>query len=426
MVGVNLDLEILDLHDDAAENLARLAGWHSAVNRGFQQARPKDETRERWLRTVRADQAVLRGAWLPDTAYGAGPTPVATFAHWPGELNTGAALLPLHQISEVTVSPAHRRQGLLRRMITADLDDAVAAGRPLAALTVSEGSIYGRFGFGAATWRARVDMDVSARFAVSGYQPYGRFELVEPADLWPTQRHLFDAWHAQQRGSVTRHAGYDALSRGEWDPEEQAPDAKLRAAVHLDADEQPDGYVLYRHSGWERPYTATVQDLVGLTPQAELALWTFLGDLDLCELVKATTQVDAPITWALADPQCRSVTGVEDHIWLRVLDVQVALEGRPWFGDGSVLLGITDSLGHAHGAWRVSVRDGNAQVAQESADPAAGEVRLDVGTLGALYLGGTRVSTLADAGRVSGSPEAVRAWAALADGGPAPYSRTSF
>ena len=57
-------------------------------------------------------------------------------------------------ITDVTVSPAHRRKGLLRRLITDDLADAARRGLPLAALTVSETTIYGRFGFGLSTLAA--------------------------------------------------------------------------------------------------------------------------------------------------------------------------------------------------------------------------------------------------------------------------------
>ena len=47
-------------------------------------------------------------------------------------------------------------------------------------------------------------------------------------------------------------------------------------------------------------------------------------------------------------------------------------------------------------------------------------------TLGAMYLGGVGVPTLAAAGRITGSPEAVETWAAMADGGPLPYCITGF
>ena len=47
-------------------------------------------------------------------------------------------------------------------------------------------------------------------------------------------------------------------------------------------------------------------------------------------------------------------------------------------------------------------------------------------TLGSLYLGGVRVESLASAGRLTGGREAVERLGRLMDGGPAPYSLTSF
>ncbi|WP_162599689.1 GNAT family N-acetyltransferase [Nocardioides solisilvae] len=431
---MHLDFATLDPHDPATgeqehpagQGRTRLRAFADAVSRGFHDAPLGDEPYARWLRATVADAPRLSGAWVPQGEYGAGPAPVATFTSFAGELSTGGAPLPLHMVTDVTVSPAHRRQGVLRRLMTEDLQHAVEQGRPLAGLTVSEGAIYGRFGFGVATWRADVEVDVSSRFALPGQERYGRLEVLDPADLWPLSRDLFEAWHRTARGSVSRPALYEAMSRGEWNWEDQQPDPRLRGAVHLDADGTPDGYVLYRHQGWDRPRTVRVQDLVGLTPRAELALWRFLADIDLTEVVRATTSPDDPLTWALADPQTRRVTGVRDHIWLRVLDVPRCLEARPWYGDGEVVLDVADPLGHATGRWRVAVRDGAATVSAVGGSGDGSEVRTDVSTLSALYLGGVGVGTLVAAGRITGDPGALASWARMADGGPTPWSRTSF
>jgi predicted acetyltransferase len=127
--------------------------------------------------------------------------------------------------------------------------------------------------------------------------------------------------------------------------------------------------------------------------------------------------------WALTDTACRKVTKLDDHIWVRVLDVVTALEGRPWAADGSVVLGVSDLLGHADGSFRVTVKEGEASVEPCADEP---EVSLDAETLGSLYLGGAAVATLAAAGRLAGSDEAVRTWAAMADLPGVPFSLTSF
>ena len=68
-------------------------------------------------------------------------------------------------------------------------------------------------------------------------------------------------------------------------------------------------------------------------------------------------------------------------------------------------------------------RDGVAEVSLSDADA---DVRMDAETLGALYLGGVRADTLQRAGRLSGSEDGLRTWAAMVDTGPAPYCITGF
>jgi predicted acetyltransferase len=419
---VEYEHRTLDPHDDTDMARAALDAWMGAVSRGFHDSRPSDSTREVWRETVRADAMRIAGAWLPEGTFGAGSLPVATFSSWTKTLNTGAEQVPLHMISDVTVSPAHRRRGLLRRMMVDDLAQAVA---PVAALTVSQASIYGRFGFGPASFRRRIEVDTTARFAMRDVVDPGWVELVEPAEVWDVASDLFARFHASTRGSVERPHFYRAWQTGRFDPATGGTDDKLRAAVHLDAGERPDGYVLYKHADGEGDKPATVTaELLTLDTSAHLGLWRFLASIDLSSRVSVrNSHPDDPLYWALVDSDVIGVRSVYDHLWLRVLDVPVALEARPWFADDSLVLGVDDPLGHADGSWRIEAKDGRAQVTEtrEQAD-----LTVTAETLGSLYLGGVRVGTLAAAGRIAGSPAAGERLGRLLDGGPAPYSLTSF
>ncbi|GGD20489.1 GNAT family N-acetyltransferase [Nocardioides daphniae] len=402
---------------------ALLRGYLEAVNRGFHLVRADSRGEDVWLSDVRGNSARLHGAWLPEGSYGSGPVPVATVTSWDGELNTGAEVVPLHMISDVTVAPSSRRQGLARRLLSADLAGAAAAGKSIAALTVSEGGIYRRFGFGPATQVTKVEVDVTRRFAFEEFSSSGRFVVLEPAELGDVPSRIFAQWHATHRGSVSRPAGYSSFTHGGWDWSEQAPSKKMRAVVHLDADDVPHGYALYEHGGWGDDHTVKVRDMASVTAEGELALWDFLAGVDLTDRVTATVRPDHPLPWALVDPRCVASKGPSDHIWVRILDVAAALAARPWSADGEVVVGVTDPLGFAEGRWAVTVRDGRAEVVPSDAAP---QVSLDVSTLGSLYLGVTTVGTQVAAGRVRGDADALRTWAAMSDGGPVPYSLTSF
>ena len=74
--------------------------------------------------------------------------PVATIASWIGELTVpGGRGIPSCAISAVTVAPTHRRRGIARAMLEGELGAALDAGAPIAMLTVSESTLYGRYGF---------------------------------------------------------------------------------------------------------------------------------------------------------------------------------------------------------------------------------------------------------------------------------------
>lgn len=409
---------------DGSVTPERVDGWFEAQKRGFHEGRTSEELRRRYREHVDADNAVLRGIWQDEPALGSGALPVATFGSFDKTLNTGSGLHPLRMITDVTVSPTHRRQGLLRRLMTEDLRDAAEQGIPLAALTVSEGSIYGRFGFGMATFARHLEVDTSARFALRAFTDDGRIELLEPVEAWPTVSELFAQFHERTRGSVERPQFYEPILTGSYDFEE-GPDRKLRVAVHLDPGGRPDGYVAYRPGPRENGHrTVTVADLVALTPSAYLRIWRFLADVDLSDkVVWDDAPMDDPLPWALVEPFAARVTKLDDRLWVRVLDVVVALEARPWGASGSVVLGVEDPMGHAAGTWRLTTHDGLAEVAATNDEP---EVRLPADALGALYLGGVDVATLRAAGRLTGDPDALDTWAAMADVGPAPYCITGF
>jgi predicted acetyltransferase len=410
----------------AAEQPERLLGWYETQARGFHQGRTSETHRGQFGEHLAADDVLLRGVWEDAPALGTGALPVATYASYDKTINTGRGLQPVLMVSDVTVSPTHRRRGLLRALISEDLRDAAARGVPLAALTASEGSIYGRFGFGPAVFQHAVEVDTGPRFALRELDDDGSLLLLEPVVAWPAVEQVFATFHSRTRGSVERPRFYEDILTGTAEGD-GGPDKMLRTAVHVDATGEPDGYAAYwptaRKDGGG-PRSIKVADLVALTSPAHLRLWRFLADIDLSSSVEwSHAPVDDPLAWALVDPYTARTTGTSDSLWLRVLDVPAALEARPWGRDGTLVLEVDDPLGHAAGRFQVTTVDGDARVTRTEE---AADVLLAADTLGSLYLGGVRVETLRAAGRLTGADDAVRTWAAMADTGPAPHCLTSF
>ncbi|MCG2624294.1 GNAT family N-acetyltransferase [Arthrobacter sp. I2-34] len=390
----------------------RLEGWFDAVKFGFHDAKadPVDVARyaesydlDARVLTAVYDDTVRPGVWDP-------AVPVATYATMQNTINIGGGvLLPAHLVTAVTVRATHRRRGILRRLITEDLYRAADEGLALAALTASEATIYGRFGFGAAAFGRTVQVDVRERFGLSvPADDAGGVEVADPDLLAALGPEVFARFHARTRGSVGRQSSYAQVVSGRWGQHKPEPDRALRAAVYHGADGAAEGYACYKFAGWDAsPRAVKVVDLVAATPAAYLGLWAYLGSIDLVERIEyPLAAVEDPLPWALRDGRGYQVTGEEDTLWLRILDPVTALQSRSYAGAGSVSFEIADPLDLAAGRWRLTAGGGEASVEPLAAD-AAVDLRLGVEALGSLYLGGTTAHTLAAAGRVAGEPGAV-------------------
>ncbi len=76
-------------------------------------------------------------------------------------------------ISLVSVLPSHRRRGILTEMMQYEINDARQRGEALAILYASESGIYGRYGFGLATWHQRMRIGRGdGRLAIGAASPH--------------------------------------------------------------------------------------------------------------------------------------------------------------------------------------------------------------------------------------------------------------
>ena len=117
---------------------------------------------------------------------------------------------------------------------------------------------------------------------------------------------------------------------GRYHPREGGEDKQLRAAVHLAADETVDGIVLYKQDGrddqGDRKIKISV--LVSESPEGYLALWQFLGGIDLVgRLTFHGLAPEDPIRWALRDINALQVKAVNEFLWVRVIDLPRAFAG---------------------------------------------------------------------------------------------------
>src|SRR6478736_5264078 len=178
-----------------------------AVAFGFHDDRRTEERVDRGIAMQRTDGRVMTGAYQTGQVAAHSldaDIPVATFGTLDKTLNIGfGRLIDARLVTAVTVRTSHRRRGLLRRMMVQEMELARKEGLAVAALTASEASIYGRFGYGVATAEQSIKVDTSARFVLN-HVPVGSVEVADPKVLLKLAPQIFDRVHRQTPGSVGR------------------------------------------------------------------------------------------------------------------------------------------------------------------------------------------------------------------------------
>jgi predicted acetyltransferase len=353
---------------------------------------------------------------------------VATTAAFSFELTVpGARQVPAAGVTAVGVHATHRRRGLLNRLMARQLDDVAERGEPLAILTASEGGIYGRYGYGAATFFSQVEIEqVKAR--LTGEPEPGRLILLDKAEAKKLIPPIYDRVRRQTPGAIGRSDTWWAAMID--DPEHRRDGSGTRFdVVHERVPGEVDGYVAYRFShareGNRRRNVLMVLELYGLDEQVRTALWRYVLGVDLVDVVRAYCAVDEPIGWRLTDRrQWRTIHG-NDMLWVRVLDVPAALSARTYEVDDRLVLRVEDTFRpRSGGTFELEGGPGGAACRPVTAEP---DLVLGASQLGSAYLGGVRLATLARAGLVTEvSPGALGRADQMFVTGRAPWCDTDF
>lgn len=328
--------------------------------------------------------------------------PVATINSWVTPLTVPGGEIGMWAISSVTVSGTHRRRGIARALLEGELRAAASAGVAVAGLTVSEATIYGRYGFASAVPVAKLTVDTQ-RAGWAGGALSGRLEYIDKDTLKTDIATLHEAERVQRAGQI---AGWDRR----WDrvaglaPGHSAP-AAVRGVRYVDEQGEVCGAMSYKLTEIPGIFRSemSIYQISTVTPEALQALWGFALQHDLVDKISVDLRpIDDPLPWLVRDPRGVEVT-VHDHGWLRILDVPAALTARTYRAPLDVVLHVDDALGFAAGSWRLSVAGGQASV--EPVDSDAADITLDVATLSAIYVGGVSAVQLRAAGRLDVTAE---------------------
>jgi predicted acetyltransferase len=314
---------------------------------------------------------------------------------FPFELSVPGGSLPCAGVTAVGTQPTHRRRGVLRSMMDAQLRDVHERGEPIAALWASEETIYGRFGYGIASWAGSLSIPHEWDAFVDSLQPGGTARFVTPEEARELFPPVYERVRRERPGMMSRS--------GEWwelrhlrlhEDEKDAP----RRFVAIDIDGETQAYAFYRtHFSFEGGLPASklvVREALGATPAATAAIWRFVLDVDWMSVVEVSlAPPDHPLFLLLALPR-RARYRMGDGLWLRIVDLPAALSGRRYGEAGPLVLEVRDAVCEWNeGRWRLA--DEVCERTDEEPDLA-----LDVSALGSAYLGAVPFKQLHDAQRV--------------------------
>lgn len=348
------------------------------------------------------------------------------------DITVPGAILPSGAVIGAAVLPTHRRRGLLRALMERHLHDMHDRGQVLGALWASEYPIYGRFGYGVGTQATAYEIDPAhAAFAplLRAAAPPGRIQLHEGASSLGVAAPVYQRFRSRQVGAVARpelwwpHLFNDRdYRRGEFSP--------MLMATYASAAGTTDGYVLYRIKEGEdgdglAAAEVRILDLISDTDEAYAALWRFCLDIDLVVKVHAGNRpIDDPVLHLLADGR-RLRRRVTDGMWIRLIDVPGALEGRTYRSAGALTLRVLDAVCPWNDAtFRLEAGPRGATCTPTGHDP---DLELGVDDLAGAYLGTASLSGPARAGRVRVLTEGALATADTLFGwAPAPWCPNVF
>jgi predicted acetyltransferase len=329
---------------------------------------------------------------------------VATLGTFSLQLTIPGGSIPVGGTTQVSVLPSHRRQGLLRRMMQAHLAEVRERGEFVAALWASESSIYGRFGFGAASTSVDLTIPTQQRaFHRLAPQPAAvrLLSLSEAQSVLPElYTRMLPTW-----------PGFFARPPKWWDARwftDLPSDRQGATAIRVAVTHEGDGYVVYRQkSQWSEGNPSgklIVSDLMAQSPEGWSGLWTFILSHDLTATVDAGLRpVEDPLLTMLAAPR-RVTARPSDGIWIRLNDPAPALAARRYSTEGELVIEAHDPLDNTVHTLALAGGPDGATCASTEQPP---DLVLDIEDLASAYLGWSRFRALARSGRVGGDQQAL-------------------
>jgi predicted acetyltransferase len=122
------------------------------------------------------------------------------------QMRVPGAMAAVAGVSLVAVLPSHRRQGILSALMRRQLADVSERGEAVAVLFGSESGIYGRYGYGRASWHAAYRLQRGEGTLAPGApaDPGLRLRIAEPLSVRAELAQVYDLALAVRPGLYSR------------------------------------------------------------------------------------------------------------------------------------------------------------------------------------------------------------------------------
>jgi len=374
---------------------------------------PEEEMLDRWTQLIELER--MHAAFEDGQVVGGAGAYTYDFSVPGGSLPCGG-------VTVVGVYPTHRRRGVLRSMMDAQLRDIHERGEPIAALWASEETIYGRFGYGLAAWCGEIKLPREWSSFAKPLERRGQVRFVTPDEAKDFFPPVWEELHRQRPGVFARTPAWWELRNLRLPPEQEANPKRF---VVLEIDGDVAGYAIYRthleFEGFVSKGRTEVIEAIATTPQATAELWRYLCDIDWSATITCSLlPLDHPLFLLLANPR-RLFFHTGDSLWVRLVDVGAALSGRKYAAESRIVFDVRDAFcPWNEGRW--ALESGQATRTEDAAD-----IALDVDVLGSAYLGAVSFAELRNALRLEElQPGAVERADALFQWSPLPWCPEIF
>ena len=324
--------------------------WSDALDVGFFHPATRgqaDYHRRRWATAALKTGGVI-GAFD-------GADIVGTFQNFATPLTVpGGVSVPASGVTTVTVSPTHRRRGVLTGMMAHGLRQSADLGHAASVLIPAEWPIYGRFGYGVGTEEIDVTVDAS-RAALIRPLP-GTVELLTAEQWCVEMAGIYERVRVASPGAVERSMERWRRESGLDLPDGKPTDKELYFALLRDESGTPRAGAQYRVTEIEvrhfRPRSRIDGGLLAESAESRARLLQFLWEHDWVTEVEIEKQpVDDTYRQLLKDARAVVQSSRSDVVWVRLLDVPAALSQRTYESEGRLVIAVEDKDSYAAGVY---------------------------------------------------------------------------